>query len=170
MFASAHAAEPLEHGGYVGGGVGISYLDDDGAYFVFPQDDSDTAAVLYGGYKFFKYLSIEARYSNFGSLNFGGAYTDTSAMSVHAVGTVPFGTSGWELYGQLGLGTVRFDYIGFGEEDQAAGSGGIGIRYCPSKNFAVGIQTDVFVWEDDFIGPAYDPSIGGTVLTARILF
>lgn len=169
-FTSVHAAEPLERGGYIGGGIGTSVFDDDGAFSGFSQDDSDSTLILFGGYKFFEYLSVEGRYSNFGSFDVGGADFDVSALSVHAVGTVPFGTSGWELYGQLGLGTVNFDFGSFGDEDESAVAGGIGVRYSPSRNFSIGVQTDVFVWEDNSIGPTYDMGVGGTVLTARMIF
>lgn len=169
-FTSVHATEPQEHGGYLGGGIGISYFDDGGAFTGFSQDDSDTAVVLFGGYKFFRYLAIEGRYSDFGSFALGGADFEASAVSVHAVGTVPFGTSGWELYGQLGLGTVTFDTGGFGDDDQSAAAGGIGLRFNPSKNISIGIQTDLFVWDDDTLGPTYDMGVGGTVLSARVFF
>lgn len=169
-FTSVHAVEPLERGGYLGGGIGTSLFDDGDAFAGFSQDDSDTAVMLFAGYKFVKYLSIEGRYSDFGSFALGGAYFDASAVSVHAVGTVPFGTSGWELYGQLGIGTVTFDVGGFSDDDQSAGAGGIGLRFNPSQNFSIGVQTDVFVWEDDSLGRRYDMGVGGTVLTARIIF
>lgn len=169
-FTSVQAAEPLERGGYLGGGLGTSLFDDGGAFAGFSQDDSDTAVMLFGGYKFFKYLAVEGRYSDFGTFDLAGANIDASAVSVHAVGTVPFGTSGWELYGQLGLGNINFDFGGFGDEDQSAVAGGIGVRFNPSQNFSIGVQTDVFIWEDDSIGPTYDMSVGSTVLSARIIF
>jgi len=163
-FTSAQAAEPLASGGYFGGGGGTSLFDDDGASGG-GFDDTDTALMLFGGYKFFKYLSVEGRYADFGS--FDGL--DASALSVHAVGIVPFGTSGWEFFGQLGLGSVKLEADGF-DEDYSAFAGGIGFRFSPTPNFAVGIQTDVFVFEDSDLGPTYDLSVGGTMLTGRFIF
>ena len=165
LFGTAQAAEPLERGGYFGGGGGTSVFDDDGASGG-SFDDTDTALMLFGGYKFLKHLSVEGRYANFGS--FEGL--DASALSVHAVGIVPFGTSGWELFGQLGLGSVKLEFGGFGDEDYSAVAGGIGIRFNPTPNFAVGIQTDVYVFEDDDLGSTYDLSVGGTMLTGHFLF
>ena len=169
-FSSAHAVEPKERGAYMGGGIGTSLFDDGGAFAGFSQDDSDTATMLFAGSKFFRYLAIEGRYSDFGSFDIGGVDIDATAISAHVVGTVPFGTSGWELYGQLGIGTLEFD-VGFGgDDDQGAAAGGIGIRFSPTPTFSIGLQTDVFVWEDDSLGPTYDMGVGGTVLSARVIF
>ncbi len=165
LLGTAQAAEPLERGGYFGGGGGTSVFDDDGASGGF-LDDTDTGLMLFGGYKFLKYLSVEGRYANFGS--FDGL--DVSALSVHAVGIVPFGTSGWEFFGQLGLGSLKLEFDGIGDDDYSAVAGGIGVRFSPTPNFAVGIQTDVYVFEDDDLGPTYDLSVGGTMLTGRFLF
>lgn len=170
ILGTAQAAEPLERGGYFGGGGGTSLFDDGGAFAGFSQDDTDTALMLFGGYKFFKYLSVEGRYSNFGSFDVEGIGLDGTALSVHAVGIVPFGTSGWELFGQLGIGNVNFEIEGTSDEDQSAFAGGIGIRFSPTPNFAIGVQTDVFIWEDSSLGPTYDMSVGGTMITGRFIF
>jgi opacity protein-like surface antigen len=169
-FGAAQAAEPKSHGAYIGGGIGTSLFDDGDAFAGFLRDDSDSSKMLFAGVKVFKYLAIEGRYSDFGTFSIDGAAFDVSALSAHLVGTVPFGDSGWELYGQLGLGTLEFD-AGFGiDDDQSAAAGGIGLRYSPSPNISLGIQADAFVWEDDLLGPAYDLGIIGTSLTARIIF
>ncbi len=170
VFGMAQAAEPKSHGAYIGGGMGTSLFNDDDAFAGFTRDDSDTTTMLFAGYKVFKYLAIEGRYSDFGTFSIDGAAFDVSALSAHLVGTVPFGDSGWELYGQLGYGTLEFD-AGFGiDDDQSAAAGGIGLRYSPSPNISLGIQADAFVWEDDLFGPSYDLGIIGTSLTARIIF
>lgn len=169
-FTAAQAAEPLERGGYFGGGGGASMFDDDGALAGLSVDDTDTLLMLFGGYKFFKYLSVEGRYTNFGTFDVEGFDLDASALSVHVVGIVPFGTSGWELFGQLGLGTVNLEFDDGEDEDETAAAAGIGVRFSPSPNFAVGIQTDVLVWEEDDFGSTYDIAVGGTALTARFLF
>lgn len=169
-FGTAQAAEPQSYGPYIGGGIGTSLFDDGDAFAGFIRDDSDTTSMLFAGYKVFKYLAIEGRYSDFGTFAIDGAPFEVTALSAHLVGTVPFGDSGWELYGQLGVGTLEFD-AGFGiEDDQSAAAGGIGLRYSPSRNFSIGIQADAMVWEDDLLGPSYDLGIIGTSVTARIIF
>lgn len=169
-FSSAHASGPLEQGGYIGGGIGTSRFDDSFAIVNFSEDDSDAATMLFAGYKFSKYLSLEGRYSDFGSFFLGGTPADVSSISLHAVGTVPFGDSGWELYGQLGYGSVNFDFFSFAEEDESALAGGIGLRFRPSRNVAIGVQADVFVWDDNLFGPAYDSGVGSTTVTASFYF
>ena len=164
LLSTAQAAEPVERGGYFGGGGGTSLFDDDGASGGF-LDDSDTALMLFGGYKFFKYLSVEGRYADFGS--FDGL--DVSALSIHAVGIIPFGTSGWELFGQLGLGSVNLEFDNL-DDDYSSVAAGIGVRFSPTPNFAIGIQTDVHVFEEDDFGSTYDLSVGGTMLTGRFIF
>jgi hypothetical protein len=170
LFSSAQASGPLDQGGYIGGGIGSSRFDDSFVIVDFSRDDSDSASMLFAGYKFSRYLSLEGRYSDFGSFLVFGDPADLSALSLHAVGTVPFGDSGWELYGQLGFGTVNFDYFNFAEEDESALAGGIGLRFRPSRNFSIGVQADVFTWDDNLLGPAYDSGIGTTTVTASIYF
>jgi hypothetical protein len=86
------------------------------------------------------------------------------------VGTVPFGNSGWELYGQLGYGSVNFDFFSFAAEDESALAGGIGLRFRPSQNFSIGVQADMFVWDDNLFGPAYASGVGSTTVTASVYF
>ena len=95
---------------------------------------------------------------------------DVTATSIHAVGIVPFGESGWELFGQLGLGVVNFDLTGLSDEDEEVFAGGIGVRFSPTSNFSLAIQTDVYVWEDNSLGPVYDLAVGGTQSTIQYIF
>ena len=105
LCGAANAAEPKAKGVYLGAGAGTSLFDDDGAIGgVF--NDQDKSLQTFGGYKFFKYLSIEARYADFGSFSDGVDSLETTSASANVVGIIPFGTSGWELFGQLGLGQI----------------------------------------------------------------
>lgn len=169
LFTSVQAAEPLKSGAYVGGGGGTSSFDDDGVISSFLRDGSDKAFLLFAGYKFSEYVSVEARYTNFGSFSFGGVAMDVDAVSVHAVGALPFGESGWELFGQIGLGKVQHDIEYSGGDDQSAVAGGIGVRFSPMKNMSVAIQSDVFAWESTSFGATADWSVDGTVLSVRFV-
>jgi len=166
----ATAEESKSRGGYIGGGLGISIFDDGGAFAGSSSDDQDTAFQFHGGYKFLKHFAVEARYLDLGTFSVSGLDIDVSATSIHAVGIIPFAESGWELFGQLGLGIVNFDLTGFGDEDEDVFAGGIGIRYSTSQNFSMAIQTDVYVWEDSSLGPTFDLSVGGTQLTFQYIF
>jgi len=172
LSAAAYAAEPPARGAYMGAGFGSSTYDDDGAFRGLSFDDTDTSLQLFGGYKFFKHFAVEGRYQDFGSFTLSDLQTvdiDVSTISVHAVGIVPFGTSGWEFFGHLGLGIVSQDVAAF-DDDAGAVGGGIGIRWYATPNFALTAQTDVFVWEDDSIGPTLDVSVSAAQLAVQYIF
>jgi len=170
MFAMpGMAAGSKASGGYIGGGLGMSVFDDDGAFDGLAFDDQDTAGMIFGGYKFGKYFALEGRYTDFGSFSVLGAGFDISALSFHVVGSIPFGTSGWELFGQLGFGQVSLDIAG-DSTDESAVAAGIGIRYSFSERLSVAAQTDVFVWEDSDIGQTYDLSVGSNLVSVQYIF
>jgi hypothetical protein len=95
---AVNAAEPKVRGPYIGGAYGISTFDDDGGFtsLGLTLDDEDTSLQLYGGYKFLKHLAVEVRYVDLGTFDLAPIDLDVTAISVHAVGIVPFGESGWE--------------------------------------------------------------------------
>ncbi len=164
--AAANAAEPKERGFYIGAAGGQSIYDEDGAFGSF-GDDEDNMYQVHAGYKILKYLAVEARYVDMGSFSVGFDDIDISATSIHVVGIIPFGASGWELFGQLGFGDVSVDVLGLGDFDENAATGGIGVRYNATQNFSIGIQTDVYVWEE---ASTYDLSVGGTQLSVQFIF
>jgi hypothetical protein len=69
---------------------------------------------------FLPYFALEGRYVDLGTFTVNTLDIDVTATSIHAVGIVPFGESGWELFGQLGLGVVNFDLSGPSDEDEEA--------------------------------------------------
>jgi len=167
------AAEPPARGFYLGGSVGVATFDDDGMFAGLQFDDTDTSYGVYGGYKILKYLAVEARFSNQGSYGFGGGgppeNIDATAYSAHVVGIVPFGTSGWELFGQLGIGNVKLDSRCCGSDDSSAGSAGMGVRFYPTPHLGIAIQTDAYAWEESANGTR-DVGIAATQLTVHYLF
>lgn len=166
----AVADQSKSRGVFIGGGLGISTFDDGGAFAGFSFDDEDSSFQIQGGYKFLPYFALEGRYVDLGTFTVDTLNIDLTAASIHAVGIVPFGESGWELFGQLGLGVVNFDLTGLGDEDEEVFAGGIGVRFSPTSNFSLAIQTDVYVWEDNSLGPVYDLAVGGTQLTIQYIF
>jgi hypothetical protein len=169
--SGAAFAEPAkERGAYLGAGFAATMFDDDGAFAGLDFDDSDSGVGLFGGYKFLRYFAVEARYNNFGTFALEGLGVDVTSLSVHAVGIIPFGTSGWELFGQLGLGTVTFD-LGMGsEEDEGVGSAGLGVRFSWSGNFAVAAQLDAYAYEDTSLGTAYDVGVTSSMISFQYIF
>ena len=169
---AVNAAEPKVRGAYIGGAYGISTFDDDGAFtsLGLTLDDEDTSLQVHGGYKFLKHLAVEARYVDLGTFALPPIDLDVTAISIHAVGIVPFGESGWELFGQLGLGIVTANIAGIEDVDETAVAGGIGLRYSLTQSFFLSVQTDVYVWEDDSIGTVFDLSVGSTQLALQFIF
>jgi hypothetical protein len=171
VFGVANAAEPKAKGPYIGAAAGLSIFDDDGSFGAAFGDDEDTSLQVYGGYKFLKYFAVEARYADFGTFSdsFNNS-VDLSSLSVHAVGIIPFGTSGWELFGQVGYGKIKQEASGFYDEDDNAGSAGIGVRWFINPTFAVAAQIDAYVWQNDDIGDAYDLSVGTNQIGVLFIF
>ncbi len=167
----AAAEESKASGGYLGGAFGFTTFDDDGAFLGLGVDDSDSSLMINGGYKILKHLAVEARYVDLGSYSVAGTglSLDASAFSIHAIGIIPFGDSGWELFGQLGLGTLTVDIAG-SDFDEDVGAAGIGVRFSPTENFSLAIQTDVYAWEDTSTGFVFDMSVGGTQFAAQFIF
>ena len=168
----ATAEESKASGGYVGGAFGFTVFDDGGAFIGQGLDDSDTSLQINAGYKILKHLAVEARYVDLGSYTvaaFGSTY-EASAISAHAIGIIPFGDSGWELFGQLGVGQLTVKETGFVDYDYDVVAGGVGVRFSPTENFSLAVQTDVYVWEEDTTGFIFDMSVGGTQLSAQFIF
>lgn len=167
--ATAGAAEPTARGLYAGGSIGTSIFEDDGSFFGLDFDDSDTAFQGHLGYKFLRFFAIEGRYTNYGTFSVESLEFDATAVSLHAVGIIPFGRSGWEMFGQLGLGSVNLEFEGL-DDDQTTVAGGLGVRYHPTQFMSIGVQTDAHVWEDDSFGFSVTPGVGATQLTVQFAF
>lgn len=167
--SSVAFAEPAkERGAYVGGGLAATMFDDGGAFAGFNVDDSDSGFGVFGGYKFLKYFAVEGRYNDFGTFRLEGIGADVTGLSIHAVGIVPFGNSGWEIFGQLGLGTVKFKVDT--SEDESVGSAGLGVRFSWASNFAVAAQLDAYAYEDTSLGASYDVSVSSTMISFQYIF
>lgn len=169
------AAPPKENGFYIGGAVGVTELDDDGAFAFngLSFDDTDASFVLFGGYKFLRYFALEGRVSDLGSYSVGNGVESESigidVISAQAVGIIPFGESGWELFGQLGLGRADIDCTGC--TDETVGSAGVGVRFFPTEHLSVGFQIDAFAYEDDSLASqTFDIGVGTSQLSLQYLF
>lgn len=172
----AMAAEQAARGFYAGGLVGVTAFEDDGLFNGYKFDDSGVGYAVFGGYKFFRYLAVEARLSSLGSYSVDDPYTgqkddfDASAISAHVVGIIPFGKSGWELFGQLGIGSVKFDANCCDDDNQTVGSAGIGVRFYPTPHLGISLQTDAFAYEEDSYYGSYDLGIAATQLGIQYIF
>jgi OmpA-OmpF porin, OOP family len=108
-FVTAHAQDS---GPYLGGALGQSKLKEwctgETATIRFTAcDDTDIAWKLLGGYRFNRYVGVEASYVDWGevtaSLNTGAQVAaDQHSYGLAAVGTIPLGP-GFELFGKAGF-------------------------------------------------------------------
>ena len=161
-------AEPSkERGFYLVGAGGRSIYDEGGSFGNF-GDDADRSIHIAAGYKIFRYLSVEARYVDFGKFDVIDKL-DLSTTTVHAVGIVPFGQSGWEFFGQLGVGNVdvSFDFPSPQNGSETTVSGGIGFRWYPTPQVGIGIQTDAYIWDEN---NDWESSVGATQLSVQFIF
>jgi hypothetical protein len=168
LASPAMGAPPKESGFYIGGAIGAAEFDDDGAFAGLQFDDSDVSVTLFAGYRFMRHFALEGRAGNLGSYTvctgFPCETLEIRLASVHAVGIAPLGQHGWELYGQIGLGQVYFSCRHCG--DAGIGSAGIGLRYAPVRQLTVGLQFDVYAWEE---GPD-EPSVATAQLALQYSF
>lgn len=164
----ALGAPPRESGFFVGGSFGAAEFDDDGLFYWLQFDDSDTSVTIFAGYKFFRYLALEARVGDLGRYTISDGVESeklrVKLASAHAVGIAPLGQSGWELYGQLGLGRLDFSCSGCG--DETVGSAGLGVRFSPARQLAIGAQLDAYAWDE---GP-FELAVTTAQLVLQYLF
>ena len=178
LLASADSlgAEQLARGFYAGGLVGATSFDDDGLFNDSDLDDSGVGYAIFGGYKFFRYFGVEARLSSLGSYKIKDGFDggtedfDVSAVSMHAVGIIPFGKSGWELFGQLGIGSAQVDTDCCGDGNETVGSAGIGVRFFPTPHLGISLQTDAYAYEEDAYYGSYDLGVVATQLGIQYVF
>ena len=176
-------AEPLkEKGGYIGLSYGASQFEDDGAFDA-DVDDDGRAWQIYGGYRFFKYLAVEGRYTNFGEfktdLGFDEVKEKYSTFTAHALGILPFGQSGFDIYGQLGAGIVLYEFSGkvFNTDvdvNDTAGtfSLGAGVRYTPPRlqQLTVQLAYDTYLFQAEGLSRTYDQSLSMAKLGVQFNF
>ena len=174
IIATANAAEPQRRGFYIGGSAGVSELDDDGLFDGFSLDDTDTAIGIMAGYKVNNYFSVEARYTTLGTFTVSDNYygvsedIDIDALSIHAVGTIPFGTSGWAIFGQLGIASISADCSDC--SDETAGAAGIGVQYSFTESLSVAAQIDAYAWEETGYWDDYTIAVATTQIALRYIF
>ena len=168
--ANAAAAQSDARGFYAGVVAGTSTLEDDGIFAGLNFDDSGTGYGLVGGYKIFRYLAVEGRLLNLGSYSVEGVNLDVTGYSAHAVGILPLGRGGWELFGQLGIGGVRFDSDCCGGGTNTAGSAGLGVRFYPTAHLGISLQVDAYAWQEEDFYDTYNVGVRTAQLGVHYLF
>jgi len=124
LSASAFAEAPKE-GWFAGVSAGAAKVNENafrGPTYVVQSDvvsidNKDASLQVWGGYRLADWVSMEARYSTLGEYVTNGDGTagqdqdknEAEALSVHMKLIWPFGDSGFDVYGQLGLGIAKWD-------------------------------------------------------------
>jgi len=176
LFANAAFAGVLnEKGAYMGLALGKSKFDDDNQYGFSLADDKDSSFMLYGGYRFFKWFSVEGRLADLGEFKVddsGLVDVNYGVLTANAVFILPFGTSGWEIYGQAGAGIVaRSTSLPIGDDEGGVATIGAGVRFTPIKNLSLALQIDGYGWVEEEDGaPDYDTSIATSQLVIQYNF
>ncbi len=168
--ASAAAAKQEARGFYIGGIAGAATAEDDGLFSGYNFDDTGTSYGIAGGYKFFRYLAVEGRLLNLGRYRVEGTDLDVAGLSAHVVGIIPFGQSGWELFGQLGVGGVGLDCDGCDTDTGTAGSAGIGLRFYPTPHLGISLQADAYAWREEGYYDTYNVGVSTAQLGVHYLF
>jgi len=175
----AHAVQPKESGFYVGGVVGGSTFDDDGAGDDLDLDLEAFSPVFgaFGGYRFSKYLATEGRFTYLGDGADDATFKST-ALTANVVGILPLGNGSFELFGQLGIGGV---FVNDNIDDKVPGADsvddeiiyttGLGIRFWGNEKAALSLQYDFYTFEADAGGSEdYDVSYSLVTLGVTVQF
>jgi OmpA-OmpF porin, OOP family len=135
-------------GPYLGGSLGQStftkWCDVPGSC-----DDTDTAWKLFGGYRINRHFGIEATYVEWGEVTASAGALEVAASQhsygLAAVGMLPVGQAGLELFGKLGfLLTSQETRSTFTvERDETELHYGLGVKYVFSQNLAARAE-----WEE----------------------
>lgn len=179
---TAMSAEIKEKGAYIGGAVGASEYDSDDITILenlgYSIDDSDVAVQLWGGYRFLRWFAVEGKLAHLGeySATDGDEVIDleAAAITANAVFIAPFGGSGWDFYGQVGLGSVSWEAKssegGKLDGNELVGTAGIGIRWTIVPSFTVSLGLDAYAWESDEESDNVDESVAITKLGLQYNF
>jgi len=165
LAASNAMAEPAKQVGvYMGGNLGWTKWDDDNTL---PDhlgiEDEDISWQINTGYKFNRHFAMDARYIDLGKYKVVDDTWDFSAWTINAVGIIPLSNSGFELFGNAGLGRADIDTkcCGRNNKDTAA-SLGLGGRYSLNRNLSLSAQLDGYYanYNDDFKNYIYAFTFG----------
>jgi len=178
ILSSSLSVADDNRGWYAGAGVGsTSYSDKDLA------DDSDTSVTAFGGYRFNRYLALQGNIVSLGEYAGDGPFKDSveiSCVSFTAVGILPIGESGIDLFGRLGFGRLNYtqNHELFGEHSSTGDAivSSIGANYTHSsfKRMTYHIAVENYYFETGKVYSDNDDkdshSINALTLGARFNF
>ncbi len=178
---SALADEPKE-GWYIGVGGGTAQIEDkifrdvQGATSI---DDKDVNYQIWGGNRLSKHIAMQVRYISLGEYTatadnvagVGNSKIENVAATAEMRLIWPFGESGFDVYGQLGLGVARWnaDLPAQPDNPPASLSGnepvvtyGAGVRWTFIPQLTASIGVDMHQYQGK--GTRQDTAVGGDEL------
>lgn len=123
----ANAVMPLPTGWYVEGNIGMSKATGKDYPGVSSTKNTGKGWSVNAGYKFMPYLGLEAGYARYAPTRLNSptetvARDNHTSIDVAAKGMIPFGCSGFELFGKLGVARIN-SQIGVIDNNGAAAAG-----------------------------------------------
>lgn len=137
------AATPSFAGFYAGASFGNTTVEVDEPGFSFDADDPSWKA--FGGFRFLKFLGVEASYLDLGSPTDGSVTIETTGWSAFGVGVLPLGPFG--LFAKLGAVSSETDITGAIGDDSTDPAYGVGAEFAFSK-IAIRAEYELFDIED----------------------
>jgi len=177
----ANAADVKDKGAYMGLAIGqsdynLNDIEDLVVDLGADVDSKDTGFQLWGGYKFFRWFAVEGKYSHLGQWKATGdggtVKAEVGALTGSAVFIAPFGASGFDFYGQVGLGLASWELKGDGKVDgtEPVGTAGLGFRWTINQTFTLSLGLDAFAFEAEDEGEKEDIDVVITKLGIQYNF
>jgi len=137
------AATPSFAGFYVGASYGNTTVEVDEPGFSFDADDPSYKA--FAGFRFLKFVGVEASYVDLGSPSDGGVTIDAKGWNAFGVGMLPLGPFG--LFAKVGVMTTDTNITNLADESSTDPAYGVGAEFAFSK-IAIRAEYERFDIED----------------------
>ena len=137
------ASSPALAGFYAGASYGNTTLEIDEPGFSFDADDPSYK--VFAGFRFLKFVGVEASYVDLGSPNDGSVTIETTGWSGFGVGVLPLGPFG--LFAKVGMIAADTEITGVLDESNTDPAYGIGAEFGFSK-ISIRAEYELFDIED----------------------
>jgi hypothetical protein len=137
------AATPSYAGFYVGASYGNTTLEVDTPEISFDADDPSYK--VFAGFRFLKFLGVEASYLDLGSPTDGSVTIETTGWSGFGMGVLPLGPVG--LFAKVGMVSTDSEISSLADESSTDPAYGVGAEFAFSK-IAIRAEYERFDIED----------------------
>jgi opacity protein-like surface antigen len=134
---------PALAGFYAGASYGNTTLKVEDPGFSFDADDPSYK--VFGGFRFLKFLGVEASYLDLGSPNDGGVSIEATGWSAFGVGVLPLGPVG--LFAKVGAIASETEITGGIDDSNTDPAYGVGAEFGISK-IAIRAEYEFFDIQD----------------------